>query len=157
MLIQQRLFESGFEAAAYRLSSCTADHRLDLPALVLRPGIFLGGICVVSGFLLVPWLGRDFFPNTDSGQFRLHVRTKAGTRIEETARVCDLVENSIRRQVPGPEMESILDNIGLPYSGFNNVYNNSGVIGSADTDILVSLKEGHQPTQQWVQELRRMI
>ena len=74
----------------------------------------------------MPWLGRDFFPDTDSGQFRLHVRAKAGTRIEETARVCDLVESSIRRHIPGGELDSILDNIGLPYSGINTAYSNFG-------------------------------
>jgi multidrug efflux pump subunit AcrB len=110
-----------------------------------------------AAFLLVPWLGRDFFPTTDSGQFRLHVRTKAGTRIEETARVCDLVENSIRRQIPRSEMESILDNIGLPYSGINTAYSNSGVIGSEDGDILVALKEGHHPTEDYVRRLRRTL
>ena len=94
----------------------------------------------------MPWLGQDFFPDTDSGQFSLHVRAKTGTRIEETARLCDLVENSIRRHVPPAEMESILDNIGLPYSGINTAYSNSGVIGSEDADILVSLKHEHRPT-----------
>jgi multidrug efflux pump subunit AcrB len=102
----------------------------------------------------VPWLGRDFFPDTDSGQFRLHVRAKAGTRIEETARVCDLVESSIRHHIPGAELDSVLDNIGLPYSGINTAYSNSGVIGSEDADILVSLKQEHHPTNDYVRKLR---
>src|SRR5438067_13023 len=72
-------------------------------------------ICVGSCFLLVPWLGRDFFPSVDAGRFKLHVRARAGTRIEETARLCDLIEQSIREQIPASEMSNVIDNIGLPY------------------------------------------
>src|ERR1019366_4381689 len=102
-----------------------------------------------------PWLGQDFFPTSDNGQFRLHLRARTGTRIEETARLNDLVDQSIRREIPSSELDNIVDNMGLPYSGLNTTYNTSGVIGSADADILVSLKEGHhRPTQDWVQSLR---
>ncbi|MEI9972009.1 MAG: efflux RND transporter permease subunit [Ignavibacteriota bacterium] len=123
-VLLQQLFEAGFERL--RLA-----YELLLTSLVYRRYLFVPaflGLCL-SAFFLVPWLGRDFFPDTDSGQFRLHVRAKAGTRIEETARVCDLVEGSIRRHVPPSDMESILDNIGLPYSGINMAYSNSGLIG----------------------------
>ncbi len=137
--VLQRGFESGFERV--RIT-----YQLLLTTLVYRRVIFVPAFLAVCGcaFFLLPWLGRDFFPSTDSGQFRLHVRTKAGTRIEETARTCDLVETSIRRQIPSSEMDSILDNIGLPYSGINTAYSNSGVIGSEDADILVA-PEGKPP------------
>ena len=101
----------------------------------------------LCGFLLLPWLGQDFFPSSDNGQFRLHLRARTGTRIEETARLNDLVDQSIRRTIPAAELDNIVDNMGLPYSGINTTYNTSGVIGSADADILVSLKEDkHRPT-----------
>jgi len=146
----QRVFEQGFERL--RLA-----YQLVLTTLVYRRVFFIPAflaICACAAYL-APWLGRDFFPSTDSGQFRLHVRTKAGTRIEETARVCDLVENSIRREIPRTDMDSILDNIGLPYSGINTAYSNSGVIGSEDADIMVALKENHHPTETYVRQLRR--
>ena len=148
----QRAFERGFERLRI-------GYQLLLTTFVYRRWIFAPAFLVVclSAFLLIPWLGRDFFPSTDSGQFRLHVRTKTGTRIEETARVCDLVENSIRRQIPKSELTSILDNIGLPYSGINTAYGNSGVIGSEDADILVSLNENHHPTEGYVQKIRRRL
>ncbi len=151
-VLLQQLFEAGFERL--RLA-----YQLLLTSLVYRRFLFVPAFLAVcaAAFFLVPWLGRDFFPDTDSGQFRLHVRAKAGTRIEETARICDLVENSIRRHVPAAELESILDNIGLPYSGINMAYSNSGVIGSEDADVLVSLKHEHRPTQGYVRELRRAL
>ena len=111
-------------------------------------------ICVGSLALLYPWLGQDFFPSVDAGQFKLHIRARTGTRIEETARLCDLVERSIRQQIPPEEVSSILDNIGLPYSGINLSYSNSAPIGTADADILVSLGEHHAPTEDYVHDLR---
>jgi multidrug efflux pump subunit AcrB len=148
----QRFFESGFERMriGYQLLLTTLVYRR-----ILFVPVFLA-VCA-SAFLLIPWLGRDFFPSTDSGQMRLHVRAKAGTRIEETARICDLVEMSIRRQIPRSEMESILDNIGLPFSGINTAYSNSGVIGSEDGDILISLKHDHHPVEGYVRQLRRNL
>lgn len=111
-------------------------------------------ICVLSVALLVPFLGQDFFPSVDAGQFKLHLRARTGTRIEETARLTDLVEQSIRRHIPPDEVGSILDNIGLPYSGINLSYSNSAPIGPADADILVSLSEKHHPTANYVHDLR---
>src|SRR5438874_2768017 len=111
-------------------------------------------ICVGSCFLLVPWLGRDFFPSVDAGRFKLHVRARAGTRIEETARLCDLIEQSIREQIPASEMSNVIDNIGLPYSGINLSYSNSAPTGPADADILVSLNPKHHPTEKYVHDLR---
>jgi multidrug efflux pump subunit AcrB len=105
----------------------------------------------------LPWLGQDFFPAVDSGQFKLHVRAQTGTRIEETARLCDLVEDSIRREIPKSEVTNILDNIGLPYSGINLSYSNSAAIGPADADIQVSLAEKHKPTEEYVRALRAKL
>jgi multidrug efflux pump subunit AcrB len=111
----------------------------------------------LAAFLLGPWLGQDFFPSTDSGQFTLHLRVKTGTRVEETARLTDLVEAAIRRAIPPEELDNILDNIGLPYSAINWMYGTSGVIGAADADILVSLKERHGPTADYVRALRSTL
>jgi multidrug efflux pump subunit AcrB len=118
----------------------------------LFASIFLA-LCLGS-LLLVPFLGQDFFPTVDAGQFKLHIRAKTGTRIEETARLCDEIEKSIRQMIGPKDLDSILDNIGLPYSGINTSYANSGVIGSADADIQVSLKPGHRPTAEYQKELR---
>jgi len=115
--------------------------------------IFLG-TCVASVVFLVPWLGQDFFPAVDAGQFKLHMRAPTGTRIEETARLSDLVEQSIREQIPPKEIDSIIDTIGLPYSSINLSYSNSAPIGTGDVDILVSLSNGHRPTAQYVHDLR---
>src|SRR2546423_1106130 len=108
----------------------------------------------VGSWLLVPFLGQDFFPSVDAGIFRLHVRAQAGTRVEETAVLVDHVENTIRREIPGSELLGIIDNIGLPISGINLSYNDSGVSGTADADIMVSLTTGHRPTPDYVRSLR---
>src|SRR4029077_16083497 len=97
------------------------------------------------------------FPTSDNGQMRLHFRTKTGTRIEETARLCDLIDQSIRREIPPSQLASLVDNLGLPYSSLNTTYSNNGVIGSADGDVLISLKENHSPTQEWIQRLRKKL
>ncbi len=112
--------------------------------------------CIASGGLL-PFVGRDFFPTVDAGQFKLHVRAKTGTRIEETARLCDLVESEIRRIIPASEVATIIDNIGLPLSGTNMSYNMSGTLGPADADIQVSLNAGHGPTEHYMKELRQQL
>ena len=115
--------------------------------------IFLGG-CLASVVFLIPWLGQDFFPSVDAGQFKLHMRARTGTRIEETARLSDLVEQSIREQIPPKEIDSVIDNIGLPYSGINLSYSNSAPVGTADADILVSLSRNHRPTAEYIHDLR---
>src|ERR1700761_1658645 len=104
--------------------------------------------------LLYPWLGQDFFPSVDGGQFKLHVRAHTGTRIEDTARLCDQIEDSIRKEIPPSELENVIDNLGLPYSGLNLSYSNSAPVGTADGDILVSLSEHHKPTDEYTHELR---
>ena len=148
-ILLQRLFERAFERL--RLN-----YQLLLTTFVYRRYIFVPaflGLCI-CGCLLFPWLGQDFFPTSDNGQFRLHLRAKTGTRIEETARLTDLVDREIRREIPPSELESIVDNIGLPYSGINTTYDNTGVASAADSNVLVSLKEGHHPTADWVRDLR---
>jgi multidrug efflux pump subunit AcrB len=148
----QQGFEQGFERLRQRYQAL-------LTALVNRRGVFIGGFLAacVATFLLVPWLGQDFFPSSDSGQFILHVRAKSGTRIEETARLVDEVEASIRKQIPANETGNILDNIGLPYSGLNFMHATSGLIGAGDADIMVSLKEGHHPSADYVRQLRQKL
>jgi CzcA family heavy metal efflux pump len=113
-------------------------------------------ICLSAG-LMVRWLGQDFFPTADSGQFILHLRARTGTRIEDVAQLCDLVERSIRLKIPGQELAGILDNIGLPYSQLNYMYSTSGVIGAGDADILVSLQPKRHPTPDYIRELRREL
>ncbi len=112
--------------------------------------------CVASWFLATQ-LGEDFFPSVDAGQFLLHFRTRTGTRIEETAGLADQIAGSIRRQIPAAELGGVLENIGIPNSSINLSYNTSGVIGPADADVLVSLKEGHAPTVDYVRKLRRQL
>jgi len=148
----QRAFERRFE-------QLRDGYRTLLTVLVQRRAVFIPAFLLVclAVFLLVPFLGQDFFPSTDNGQFILHLRAKSGTRIEETAKICDLVEGSIRREVPNEEMDNILDNIGLPYSNINYMHSTSGLIGAGDADILVSLKEKHHPTPDYVQRLREKL
>jgi multidrug efflux pump subunit AcrB len=110
--------------------------------------------CLGSLALIIPWLGRDFFPTIDSGSFNLHLRAPTGTRIEETARLCDLVERSIKQQLPPGEISNVIDNIGLPYSGINTSYNNTGTVGSSDADILVTFAVNHHKTAKYVHDLR---
>jgi len=145
----QKAFDRGFEKMrdGYRgLLSAAIRWRF-----VFAPTFLL--VCL-SSFVLIPWLGQDFFPSTDSGQFLLHMRAKTGTRIEETARLCDLVDASIRRAIPPRELHGIVDNIGLPYSSYQYTYNTTGTIGPADADILVTLNTDHHPTPTYVRELR---
>ncbi|WP_427915023.1 efflux RND transporter permease subunit [Ramlibacter sp. MMS24-I3-19] len=144
-----RAFDSQFEhlrrGYALALSTLLVQRR--------RFGILFMGFCLLS-CLLVPLLGRDFFPSVDAGQIRLHMRAPTGTRIEETARLADQVENAIRELVPREELETILDNLGIPNSGINLSYSNAGTIGTLDGEILLSLKEGHRPTVHWISLLR---
>ena len=148
----QRSFEAGFERVRtfYRelLTSLLATRKYFVPGFL--------GLCL-GGLLLLPWLGQDFFPDTDSGQFILHVRGRTGLRIEETARLFDLVEDYIRQTVPATEMDNILDNIGLPYSPYNTMHSTSGVLGGSDGDVLVSLRKNHHPVADYVRNLRYQL
>jgi CzcA family heavy metal efflux pump len=104
--------------------------------------------------LLYPWLGQDFFPSVDGGQFKLHVRAHTGTRVEDTAKLCDQIEDVIRQEIPQAEVGTIIDNIGIPYSGLNLSYSNSATVGTADADILVTLADKHKPTGDYTHALR---
>jgi CzcA family heavy metal efflux pump len=146
-------FQQGFESRFERLRA--GYHNL-LMAVVARRFVFIPVFLLasLSTFLLLPWLGQDFFPQTDNGAIILHIRAKTGTRIEETARLADLIETSIRHKIPTAEIDNIADNIGLPYSTINTMYSTSGLIGAADADIMISLKANHHPTADYVRQLR---
>jgi multidrug efflux pump subunit AcrB len=132
----------------------------DLLSLGLRNGgklvVLVHGFAAASAFLY-PFLGQNFFPSVDTGQFDMHVRMRAGTRIEETARTVDQIEQQIRQIIPANQLEMIVDNMGIPYSGINLSYNTTGTVSAADSDILVSLKENHDPTNQFVGAIRTRI
>ncbi|HKB59653.1 MAG TPA: efflux RND transporter permease subunit [Gallionellaceae bacterium] len=149
-------FQYGFEQ---RFTKIRDGYReLLLIALSYRK-VFIAGFMgfIILSFALVPFLGQNFFPAVDAGQIKLHIRAQTGTRIEETARLCDEVERKIRNYIPQSEIKSVVDNIGLPVSGINLTYSNSSPIGPGDADILISLNEGHRPTDEYVHALRRML
>jgi len=146
-------FQRGFERAFERIRD--KYHAL-LQGFVLRRHIFIPsflGLCLIS-FVLLPFLGENFFPDTDSGQFILHVRGPSGMRIEETARLFDLVEGEVRKEIPPAQIDNVLDNIGLPYSALNTQHLTDGTLGVSDGDILVTLKPDHGPTANYVRALR---
>jgi multidrug efflux pump subunit AcrB len=149
-------FQRGFERIFESVRSSYQDllGRLVTLRVMFVPIFLLACLCA---FLLVPFLGQNFFPSTDNGAFILHVRAKSGTRIEETARLCDLIEQNIRKTVPASEMDNIVDNIGLPYSTLNFQHATSGLFGAGDADITVSLKEDHHPTADYISALRKSL
>ncbi len=114
--------------------------------------IFLA--CVAASMLVYPMLGRNFFPEVDAGQIKLHVRGPTGMRVEDTAALVDHVEAALREVIPPGEIASVVDNVGLPVSSINMTYDNSGTVGSNDADILLSLTPQHAPTARYVAELR---
>ena len=117
--------------------------------------IFIG--FSILSMCLLPLLGQNFFPSIDAGQFDLHVRVRSGTRIEETARQVDLIEKMIRQVIPSNQLTGIIDNEGIPYSGINTAYNDTGTVSSADGDILVSLNKGHEPTDKFIRLIRQRL
>jgi multidrug efflux pump subunit AcrB len=147
-------FQAGFERMfeAFR----TGYHRV-LELCVAHSKVFLVGfvgLALASAAMLYPYLGQDFFPSVDTGQFKIHVRAHTGTRIEEMASLCDQIDRTFREVIPKDELVTIIDNIGLPYSGINLTYSNSAPVGPADADIQVSLAEKHHPTAEYVQRFR---
>jgi multidrug efflux pump subunit AcrB len=149
----QRWFEAGFDRfrAAYRtLLALVLNHRRAFLVTFFAA-------CLASLAIIVPFLGQNFFPSVDAGSFTLHLRARTGLRIEDTAFLCDEVENSIRSKIPPTELSSIIDNIGLPYSGINLSYSNSAPVGASDADILVTLAPKHHPTADYVQQLRMSL
>jgi CzcA family heavy metal efflux pump len=149
----QQKFERGFERfrEGYRHG---LDSALEWPKLF---GACFLAFCILS-VGLVALLGRDFFPKVDAGQIRLHFRARTGLRIEETARLADQVDAAIRETIPPKELQTVLDNIGVPYSGINLSYSNSGTFGTSDAEILVQLKEERgKPTSAYINELREKL
>ena len=145
-------FESGFERFRewyHRKLAVLIEHRK------LFVTAFLAA-CVLS-FALIPFVGQDFFPTVDNGEFKLHMRAPTGTRLEDTAAICDQIENDIRQQIPASELVSIIDNIGLPSSSINLSYSNSAPVGAGDADIQVELSQNHRPTAQYVSEIRSRL
>ncbi|HVN82007.1 MAG TPA: efflux RND transporter permease subunit [Terriglobia bacterium] len=145
-------FEGGFERFRERfvgLLEWCLHHRLLFGATFL-------GFCLASLSLALV-LGSDLFPTIDAGQMRLHLRGQTGLRIEETANLCQQVEQAIRQVIPPGELHTMLDNSGMPYSGINLTYSNSGVIGTSDAEILISLNPEHHPTADYIRMLRRQL
>jgi multidrug efflux pump subunit AcrB len=148
----QTSFERGFDRfrEGYRiLLGALLHHRTPFAVIFL--------LFCLGSMLLVPQLGQDFFPSVDAGQFRLHLRARSGTRIEETAKLVDEVEVAIHREIPTEDFRGMLDNIGIPASSINLTYNDSGLVGTGDADILVSLRPKHRPTADYVDRLRARL
>ncbi len=151
-----RRFQHGFERKFERLRR----GYLGLLQLALRHRFWFAGgfLCVALLSLgLAPFLGEDFFPSVDSAAIRIHMRAPTGTRIEQTTKLADQVEQTIRTIVPPHRLTSIVDNIGLPLSGINISYGNSGTIGVFDADILLTLNPGETPTSVYVKTLREKL
>jgi multidrug efflux pump subunit AcrB len=149
-------FQQGFERRFANIRDVY--HATLTVALTHRRRFIIGFLAfVLASFALVPLLGRDFFPEVDAGAIAMHVRAPMGTRVEETAAEFDHIEAAIRREIPPDQLDTVIDNIGLPISGVNMVYNSSGTIGPQDGDIQVVLKEGHAPTADFVKQLRARL
>ena len=151
-----KLFQRAFDD---RFTRVRARYRSLLVLALDRPKTFIAGFlaCVLLSFALWPFLGENFFPTVDSGQILMHVRAQAGTRIEETARLFDLVEQTVRETIPPDQLANIVDNIGLPFSGINMAYQNTGTIGPEDGDALITLNENHAPTERYIKDLRTIL
>jgi len=149
-------FQRGFEARFERVRGV---YGALLSLCMQRRPLFLAGFLGFVGlsFLLFPYLGRNFFPAVDAGAILMHVRTQVGTRVEESAGQFAEVQKAIRKIIPPDEIETLADNIGMPISGINMTYNNTGVIGPQDGDIQIKLKEGHHPTEEYVRALRETL
>ena len=153
LVLFQVAFETGFERTRHyylRLLTFCIDHSGAFIVLFIAATVASVGV-------LTPWLGEDFFPSVDSGQFKIHVRAHTGMRIEETAALCDHIDSTIRSVIPHDELVTILDNIGLPYSSLNLSYSTSAPVGPSDADIQVQLAPHHQPTEEYVQRLRKVL
>jgi multidrug efflux pump subunit AcrB len=148
----QRGFEARFEQVrdSYQGFLATVlEHRSAFIA------VFLG--FAAASMLIYPFLGKNFFPEVDAGQIKLHIRGQTGLRVEDTAALVDHIEAAMREVIPPKEIDSMVDNIGLPVSGINLTYGNSGTIGSSDADILISLKADHAPTADYIRTLRQRL
>ncbi|MGA9319564.1 MAG: efflux RND transporter permease subunit [Xanthobacteraceae bacterium] len=148
--------QQGFEAGFIRIRD---GYRSLLLLALGRPKTFIAGFlaCVILSFGLWPFLGENFFPSVDSGQILMHVRAQRGTRIEETARLFEQIEQTVRHTIPPDQIDNIVDNIGLPFSGINMAYQNTGTIGPEDGDALISLRENHGSTAAYIKQLRTIL
>jgi multidrug efflux pump subunit AcrB len=148
--------QQGFEAGFIRIRD---GYRSLLLLALGRPKTFIAGFlaCVIASFGLWPFLGENFFPSVDSGQILMHVRAQPGTRIEETARLFEQIEQTVRHAIPPDQIDNIVDNIGLPFSGINMAYQNTGTIGPEDGDALISLRENHGSTAAFIKQLRTIL
>ena len=149
-------FQRGFEAVFERVR----DNYQDFLSTVLEHrgafiAVFLG--FAAASMLIYPFLGKNFFPEVDAGQIKLHIRGQTGLRVEDTAALVDHIEAAMREVIPPSQIDSMVDNIGLPVSGINLTYGNSGTIGSSDADILISLKPDHPPTADYIRTLRQRL
>jgi multidrug efflux pump subunit AcrB len=145
----QQAFEAGFE-------HIREGYHGALALALGRRAVFIVGFLafVAASFLLTPYLGRDFFPSVDTGQILMHARVRVGTRVEETARQFAEIETAIRTIIPPTELSALVDNVGMPISGINLTYSNTGVIGTQDGDIQIKLADDHRPTADYVRLLR---
>ncbi|GLQ91456.1 efflux RND transporter permease subunit [Dyella acidisoli] len=149
-------FQRAFEARFERIRSVY--HGMLELALAHRRPFVMGFLAfVLVSFLLVPFLGRNFFPDVDGGQILMHVRAQVGTRVEETSNLFNQIESTIRTVIPPEEVGTVVDNIGLSNSGINTTYNNTGLVGEQDGDIQIALNEGHRPTAEYIRKLRELL
>jgi CzcA family heavy metal efflux pump len=148
----QRAFEARFErirATYHGILELAMGHR--------KPFVVGFLAFVLVSFLLVPFLGRNFFPEVDGGQILMHVRAQVGTRVEETANLFNSIEQTVRTVIPPEQLGTVVDNIGLSNSGINTTYNNTGLVGEQDGDIQIALNEGHRPTAEYIRKLRELL
>jgi CzcA family heavy metal efflux pump len=147
-----RRFNEGFvwvQSRYTRALETTLEHR--------KPALVISVAMMSTAFLLLPFVGRDFFPSVDAGQIKLHIRTRAGTRIETTKVVFSQVEDQIRKTIPAQETDLIMDNIGLTPETFNYAFGDGATISSADGEVLIALNKRHHPTEKYVKELRSQL
>ena len=152
LVVAQSWFEAGFERVRgvyHEVLALAMERRIAFAVCFLA--------AIGSAFLLTPYLGRNFFPAVDSGQIMMHVRLRVGTRVEESAKQFSAIEAAIRSIIPPDQLETLVDNIGMPVSGINLSYNNTGVIGSQDGDVQIKLAENHRPTAEYVRTMREEL
>lgn len=149
-------FQKAFEV---RFEYLRCEYRGLLTLAINHRRVFVLGfmVFVLLSAALIPYLGRNFFPSVDGGQILMHARVPVGTRVEDTAAKFAAIEKAIKEVIPETEIETVVDNIGIPISSINMTYNNTGLIGEQDGDIQIALKEGHRPTESYVRTLRERL
>ncbi len=150
-------FQQGFERGFNRMR---ASYQTLLERALVSGWVFIGGFTafvVASLVVLAPWLGSNFFPAVDGGAILLHVAAPSGTRIEDTARLCQRIETAVRGMMRRGDVENIVDNIDIPYSPVVMAYQNTGTVGPEDADIIIQETPRHLPTAQYVDQMRRTL